>query len=465
MKKINKILCFAICLSILLTSSSLPALAASSATVALNTNSSYLAKGETTKLKVTGTSKKITWVSTNKQIATVSSSGKVTAVAYGTATIKATVNKKTYKCYITVIDPSLIKIASSNTEVVVNGDAVSLTPISDMYSSSAVKKMGITYKISGNAGVTVSSTGKVKATEAGNFTVLAYVHGNKIDTISMKAVVFNGFTETNVSIRVTETKYIDFADGFTPVFDQVKVSSSDNGIATVSLIPLVSLKYSIDHSDGIKIEGIKDGTAIITVTYEGISRELKVIVGAGVAILSPVDAVKNNDFTGYTGEALNTLTWIREFVESNNLSSTSMSIREKVTIIQSYLNKTAKSNSDDTLLHGLISRVLFDGDGDCASYAETFCLLSECAGIEVYYCEGPVDTGTGDGIWRMHAWNKVKIDDKWYYIDPTWCSDLNDLQKYFLTQTLWSNHRLLEEDIYANVFPNPGVSTYYNDLY
>ena len=465
MKKINKILCFVVCLSILLTSNSLPALAASSATVALNANSSYLAKGETTKLKVTGTSKKVTWVSTNKQIATVSSSGKVMAVGYGTATIKATVNKKTYKSYITVIDPSLIKISSSNTEVVVNGDPVSLMPTSDIYSSSAVKKMGITYKISGNAGVTVSSTGKVKATEAGNFTVSAYVHGKKIDAISMKAVIFNGFTETNVSIRVTETKYIDFADGFTPVLDGVKVTSSDNSIAIVSLTPIITMKSSIDHSGGIEIEGIKDGTVTITVTYEGISRELEVIVGAGVEILAPVDAVKNNNFTGYTGEALTTLKWIREFIESNNLSSTSMSVREKVTIIQTYLNKTARCNEDDIIYKGEISRVIFDGDGDCDAYAETFCLLSECAGIEVYYSLGPVDTGTGDGIWRMHAWNKVKIDDKWYYIDPTWCSDLNDLKRYFLSETLWSDHRLYQEDTYAKMYVYPGIATYFNNLY
>lgn len=462
MKKINKILCFAVCLSILLTSSSLPALAAS-ATVALNTNSSYLAKGETTKLKVTGTSKKVTWVSTNKQIATVSSAGKVTAVAYGTATIKATVNKKTYKCYITVIDPSLIKIASSNTEVVVNGDPVSLTPTSEIYSSSAVKKMGITYKISGNAGVTVSSTGKVKATESGSFTVSAYVHGKKIDAISMKAVVFNGFTEPSVSIIPTGTKYIAFADDFTPVLDGVKATSSDNSIATVSLTPIITMESDVNHCNGIKIQGIKDGTATITVTYAGLDKELQVVVGVGVAIVAPVEAVKNNNYTGYTGEALTTLKWIRDFIDTNNLLSTTVSDREKVTIIQSYLNKAADGNTGNTLYNGVIPRVLFDGEGACASYAETFCLLCECIGIEVYYCYGTSDPNTGK--WLSHAWNKVKIDNIWYYIDPTWCSDLNDLERYFLSETLWSDHKLSREDTYANIYQNPGFAIYSNGLY
>jgi transglutaminase/protease-like cytokinesis protein 3 len=452
------------CTIILLVSISRPALATTS-TNSLNSTSSYLVKGETTTLKVEGVSKKATWTSTNKQIATVSSTGKVTAVAYGTVTIKATVNKKAYKYYITVIDPSLIKIIPSSTEVVVNGDAVSLNPSSDIYSASALKKMGITYKMSGNAGVTVSGTGKIKATEAGSFKVTAYVHGNKIESISMNAVVFNGFTEPSVSIIPTGTKYITFADEYTPVLDGVIATSSDNSIATVSLTPIVTMESDVDHCDGIEIKGIKDGTATITVTYAGIAKEIQVIVGAGVAILSPVDAVKTNNYSGYKGEALTTLKWIRDFIDTNNLLSTTMSDREKVTIIQTYLNRTANSNTGDTLYNSIIAQVLFDGVGLCGPYAETFCLLCECIGIEVYYCYG---TGTSDlrtDKWLAHAWNKVKIDNVWYYIDPTWCSNLNDLKRYFLTETLWSDHRLTEEDTYIKLFKNPGFDIYINGLY
>lgn len=462
-KKFRSIFMVVACIIILSVSISQPSLAATS-TKALNLTSPYLVKGETTSLKVGGISKKATWTSTNNQIATVSSSGKVTAVAYGTATIKATVNKTTYKCYITVIDPSLIKITPSSTEVVVNGDAVSLNPTSYIYSASAVKKMGITYKISGNAGVTVSSIGEVKATEAGSFTIAAFVHGKKIETVSMKAVTFTGFTEPSVSIIPTGTKYITFADDYTPVLDGVKATSSDNSIATVSLTPVVTMESDVDHCDGIEIRGIKDGTVTITITYAGIAKEIQVIVGAGVAILAPVDAVKNNDYTGYKGEALTTLKWIRDFIDTNNLLSTTMSDREKITIIQTHLNKTAKSSTGDTLYNGVISRVLFDGDGLCAAYAETFSMLCECIGVEVYYCYGTgLDSETGK--WISHAWNKVRIDDIWYYIDPTWCSDLNNLKRYFLSETLWSDHRLSREDTYTNIYKNPGFAIYSNGFY
>jgi len=279
----------------------------------------------------------------------------------------------------------------------------------------------------------------------------------------MNAVVFNGFTEPSVSIIPTGTKYITFADDYTPVLDGVKATSSDNSIATVSLTPIVTMESEVNHCNGIKIQGIKDGTATITVTYAGLDKELQVVVGAGVAIVAPVEAVKNNNYTGYTGEALTTLKWIRDFIDTNNLLSTTVSDREKVTIIQTYLNKAADGNTGNTLYNGVISRVLFDGEGACASYAETFCLLCECIGIEVYYCYGTSDPRTGK--WLPHAWNKVKIDNIWYYIDPTWCSDLNDLERYFLSETLWSDHILSREDTYANIYQNPGFAIYSNGLY
>lgn len=60
--------------------------------------------GKSVRLKITGTKKKVTWSSSNKKIATVSSSGKVKAKSEGTATIRAKVGKKSYKCKVTVLD-------------------------------------------------------------------------------------------------------------------------------------------------------------------------------------------------------------------------------------------------------------------------------------------------------------------------------------------------------------------------
>lgn len=52
---------------------------------------------------------------------------------------------------------------------------------------------------------------------------------------------------------------------------------------------------------------------------------------------------------------------------------------------------------------------LMNHKGVCGDYAELFCLLSNHAGIEAYVCNS--DT---------HAWNIVKIDDRYYHCDSLW---------------------------------------------
>lgn len=49
----------------------------------------------------------------------------------------------------------------------------------------------------------------------------------------------------------------------------------------------------------------------------------------------------------------------------------------------------------------------------CAGYARAFQLLLLMSGIDARYV-------TGDGDGEPHAWNKVKIEGKWYNVDVTW---------------------------------------------
>ena len=418
--------------------------------IALQTTTSYLVKGETTTLKVTGTSKKVTWSSTNKKVITVSSKGTVTPVGFGTAYVKAIVSGKTYKCFVRVIDPSKIYLDPSSSKVTVNGKTVSLNPSSDTYSAAAIKAMKITYKVYGNTGVKVSSTGKVTATKAGSFKVSAYVHGKKIETVSMKAVTptpsFLGFSVSEVNVEAEKYKEVFFSNNYLINTDgDVKVSSSNQKVAKVELAFTTT---DLDHYYGVEIEGVADGTATISVTTSGVTKTLKVIVGQGVNILAPVEAVKANNFTGYSGNSLATLQWIRQFIDNNNLDSDTLTDREKITIIQNYLNAIANKNTNNTY-DGYISSIIFNGyysGGDCEAYTATFCFLCECIDIEVLYCGGSSDNG--NGIYYGHAWNKVKVDGTWYYIDSYWNACLNNFD-YFLSKTLWSNHRQSEEGTYA----------------
>ena len=72
------------------------------AAVKLNASSVSLCVGDTCQLKLTGTSKKVTWKSSKTSVAKVSSKGLVTAKGKGSATITATVSKKSYSCKVKV---------------------------------------------------------------------------------------------------------------------------------------------------------------------------------------------------------------------------------------------------------------------------------------------------------------------------------------------------------------------------
>ena len=75
------------------------------------------------------------------------------------------------------------------------------------------------------------------------------------------------------------------------------------------------------------------------------------------------------------------------------------------------------------------------GGGVCTTYAQLADILCAKAGIECLYVSGDADNGLGEDS-GSHAWNKVKVNGKWYYVDYTW----NISHQYYLTETLWEDH-------------------------
>lgn len=68
---------------------------------------------------------------------------------------------------------------------------------------------------------------------------------------------------------------------------------------------------------------------------------------------------------------------------------------------------------------------LLDGTGVCASYAAAFSALANAAGVETVVVAGDVLSG------GPHAWNKVRVDDQWLAVDPTW-NDGGDPTRYLM---------------------------------
>jgi len=58
---------------------------------------------------------------------------------------------------------------------------------------------------------------------------------------------------------------------------------------------------------------------------------------------------------------------------------------------------------------------LVDGKAVCAGYAQAFKVLADASGLETVCVSGSTKGST-----TGHQWNKVKIDEKWVVVDPTW---------------------------------------------
>ncbi len=90
---------------------------------------------------------------------------------------------------------------------------------------------------------------------------------------------------------------------------------------------------------------------------------------------------------------------------------------------------------------------LVNEDAVCNGYAEALKLLFDCIGIE-----SKMVVGTADGV--DHAWNLVKIGDKWYHLDATWDDPLPDQGKnvmhpYFnVSDEIISANHIWERDDY-----------------
>lgn len=89
------------------------------------------------------------------------------------------------------------------------------------------------------------------------------------------------------------------------------------------------------------------------------------------------------------------------------------------------------------------------GTGDCIDYADAFCSMCKMCGIPCKLYTGIAYNSSTD--YGYHAWNRVKIGKKWYWIDPTWydCGFYND-HKYYLHRKLWKNHRTIAIAEYVN---------------
>jgi len=92
------------------------------------------------------------------------------------------------------------------------------------------------------------------------------------------------------------------------------------------------------------------------------------------------------------------------------------------------------------------------GTGVCAGYARLFVAVSQAAGLEARYLVGDVRSENGQIDGEGHAWNAVKIEDRWHLVDVTW--DSGHVSGNTFTKKLRTTYFLTPPEVFsADHFP------------
>jgi uncharacterized protein YjdB len=268
------------------------------ASVTVQLNAATLTVGQTTQATAVTrdadgnvlTGRSITWASTNAGVATVSSSGLVTAVAAGSASIRATSEGVTGAATLTVTAPAptltAVELTPSSASLLTG--ATQQFSATGRMSDGSTQAVTVTYAATGG---TITSGGLYTAgSTAGSYRVIARQSGGTLAdtaTVTVTApapapVASVTVSPSSASVTVGGTTQLTAtlrdASGTVLTGRSISWASSNATVATVNGTGLVS--------------GATAGTATITATSEGKTGS------ATVTVTAPSTAVTGLDFLG-----------------------------------------------------------------------------------------------------------------------------------------------------------------------
>lgn len=121
---------------------------------------------------------------------------------------------------------------------------------------------------------------------------------------------------------------------------------------------------------------------------------------------------------------------IKVYEIASQITNNSMSTREKVKAVHDWLcinvaydTKNYYAGTIPAESYSIAGPVLY-GKAVCDGYASAFQFFMDILGIKSEKVDGTVtnSSGTTGG----HAWNRVKIDGQWLYVDVTWDDPIPD---------------------------------------
>lgn len=248
------------------------------AAVKLSANKVTLIKGQKKTLKVKGTKKKAVFSSTRKKIASVGKNGKITARKKGTATIKARIGAKTYRCKVTVEAPKLNK-----TQLVLK-----VKQTANLKLSGTSRK--VTWKSSKKSVASVNKKGKVTAKKQGSAVITASVGGKRYSCqVQVVKEENQDSSDTKVPQDATEQPVIKVS-GITLNKNEITITNGYSQQLTATVQPSNATDQSLrwESSDnGVvsvdangRITGCSVGTAVVNVACAGVTASCVVHVVA-----------------------------------------------------------------------------------------------------------------------------------------------------------------------------------------
>lgn len=146
----------------------------------------------------------------------------------------------------------------------------------------------------------------------------------------------------------------------------------------------------------------------------------------------------NNPFKKYTVDK-----YLISSIIAENIND-SMTNYEKVKILHDYIILNTEYDSEN-LENNSIPDISYTAKGVfekkiavCRGYAEAFKLLMDKINIECI-----ILTGTANNT--SHAWNAVKINDKWYHIDCTFDDPVSDNTSVYASDNLRYDYFLIND--------------------
>lgn len=239
---------------------------------------------------------------------------------------------------------------------------------------------------------------------------------------------------TKISVIIVVLAFLMSASFITAacIADRQEIENSSSGLSGNSVSKKTSESSSV-NDNALSDSGEPETTEQDKLKYDEAGKELP------YDVTPVVEAYKTGDTSALTPKQKIMLDAAHQVLHSIIIDN--MSDYEKELEIHDYiilntcyneknLNILGESDEDDSTPYGM----LINGQSICKGYATVFELLCNMAGIE---CKTIVEYSKDEPNKIEHAFNRVYIENSWYYVDTTWddkdfCSKKEEIyHKYF----------------------------------